>query len=90
MELKALKSIIMKELQKCAEDVTVDSEILHSIYSWDQMKLEGVTIGSSSSGFSDCAVSRENYFIWICKDREPYALYILNFNWIIHHQVSPK
>ena len=65
MELEALKSIIMKELQKHAEDVTVDSEILHSIYSWDRMKLEGVTIGSSSSGFSDRAVSRENYFIRI-------------------------
>ena len=65
MELEALKSIIAKELQKRAEDVTVDSEILHSIYSWDRMKLEGVTIGSSSSGFSDRAVSRENYFIRI-------------------------
>ena len=57
MELEVLKSIIAKELQKRAEDVTVDSEILHSIYSWDQMKLEGVTIGSSSSDFSDYIVS---------------------------------
>jgi len=53
MELEVLKSIITKELENYAEDVTVDDEILHSIYSWDRMKLEGITIGSSSSGFSD-------------------------------------
>ena len=65
MELEALKSIMVKELQTHVEDVTVDSKILYSIYSWDWMKLEDVTIGSSSLGFSDCAVSRENYFIQI-------------------------
>src|SRR4051794_24992827 len=65
MKLKALKSIITNELENRAEDVTVNDNILHSIYSWDRIKLEGVTIGSSSSGFSDRAVFQENYFIRI-------------------------
>ncbi len=63
MELEALKSIMAKELQTHVEDVMIDDEILRSIYSWDRIKLEGVIIGSRSSGFSDRAVSRENYFV---------------------------
>ena len=32
IELEVLKSIIIKELKKYVEDITVDNKILHSIY----------------------------------------------------------
>src|SRR5947207_7970002 len=65
MELEVLKSIMVKELQTYIEDVMINDEILHSIYSWNQIKLEGVIIGSRSSGFSDHTVSQENYFVQV-------------------------
>ena len=64
IEFQALRSLLAKHLHVRVEEVELD-DILQSIYLWDRMTLEGITIGSRSSRSNKLAVSRENYFIRI-------------------------
>ena len=64
IEFQALRSLLAKHLHVRVEEVELD-DILQSIYLWDRMTLEGITIGSRSSRSNKLAVSRENYFVRI-------------------------
>jgi len=64
-EFDALRSTLAKQLQLRPEDVQIDDDMLSSMYRWDRMSLNGITIGSKSSRFSKRAISRENYFVRI-------------------------
>ena len=64
IEFQALRSLLAKHLHVHVEEVELD-DILQSIYLWDRMTLEGITIGSRLSRSNKLAVSRENYFVRI-------------------------
>ena len=64
IEFQALRSLLAKHLHVRMEEVKLD-DILQSIYLWDRMTLEGITISSRSSRFNKLVVSQENYFVRI-------------------------
>jgi len=66
LELNALRTYLAKYLDIWVQDIDIDNEnLLNSIKQWEQILLESVTIGSTSSTFSKCNVAHENYFIRI-------------------------
>ena len=53
LELNALCTYLVKYLDIWVQDIDIDDEnLLNSIKQWEQILLEGVTIGSTSSTFS--------------------------------------
>ena len=71
LELNTLYTHLAKYLDILVQDIDIDDEnLLNSIKQWEQIFLEGVTIGSTSSTFSKCDVARENYFIRIWHENQ--------------------
>ena len=66
LELNALCTYLAKYFDIWVQDIDIDDEnLLNSIKQWEQIFLEGVIIGSTSSTFSKRDVARENYFVRI-------------------------